>query len=84
MEIITITVSHSNYNTYLLYHADSSIISLVGNVIFHHMKRKTIQVDIISGCGESVVYTAAKEIIQKFADDQHIKNDIFPSSHGSK
>ena len=45
---------------------------------------KKIQVDIISGGGESVGYTAAKEIVQNFADDQHIKNDMSPSSNGGK
>ena len=78
----TITVSHNNYNSYLLYHADFVIISLAGNVIFHQMKWK-IWVDIISGGGESVGYTIAKEI-WNFADDQHIKNDIFSSSNGGK
>ena len=42
------------------------------------------RVDIISGGGESVGYTAAKEIVQNFADDQHIKNDMSPSSNGGK
>ena len=45
---------------------------------------KKIQVDIISGGGESVGYTAAKEIVQNFVDDQHIKNDMSPSSNGGK
>ena len=43
-----------------------------------------IQVDIISGGGESVGYTAAKEIVQTLADDQHIKNDMFSSNNGGK
>ena len=45
---------------------------------------KKIQVDIISGSGESVGYIAAKEMVQKYADDQHIKNDMLPSSNGGK
>ena len=45
---------------------------------------KTIQVDIISGGGDSVGYTAAKEIVQKLFDDQHIKNDMFPSINVGK
>ena len=45
---------------------------------------KKIQVGIISWGRDSVVYTVSKEIIQKFADDQHIKNDMFPSSNGGK
>ena len=36
----TITVSHKNYNSYLLYHAYFCIIILLGNIIFHHMKWK--------------------------------------------
>ena len=38
-----------------------------------------VQVGIISDGGESVGYTSAKEIVQTFADDHHIKNDMFPS-----
>ena len=45
---------------------------------------KKIQVDIISGGQESVGYTAAKEIVPRFANDQHIKNDVLPSSNGGK
>ena len=66
-----------------MYHADFDIISLVGNVIFHHIKWK-IQVDIISGGGESVGYTTAKEKNQIISDDQHIKNYMPPSSNGGK
>ena len=39
---------------------------------------------IISDGGESVVYTASKEIVQNISDDYHIKNDMFPSSNGGK
>ena len=35
-------------------------------------------------CWGGVGYTAAKENSQKFADDQHIKNDRLPSSNGGK
>ena len=45
---------------------------------------KKIQVNIISGGRESVGYTTAKKIVQKFDDDQHIKNDMLPSSNGGK
>ena len=45
---------------------------------------KKIRVDIINGGGESVEYTSVKEIVQTFADDQHIKKDITPSSNGGK
>ena len=45
---------------------------------------KTIQVDIISGGGESVGYTAVKEGVQIFSDDHHIKNDMFNSNNGDK
>ena len=45
---------------------------------------KKIRVDIINGGGDSVGYTAAKEIVQTFADDQHIKKYIIPSSNGGK
>ena len=39
---------------------------------------------MISGDGESVGYTAAKENFQKIANDQHIKNYRIPSSNGGK
>ena len=45
---------------------------------------KKIHTDIISGGGESVGYTAAKEIFQNISDDRHIKNDMFPSSNSGK
>ena len=45
---------------------------------------KNIQVDITSGGDESVGYTSAKETVQKFANDQHIQNDMLPSSNGGK
>ena len=40
--------------------------------------------NIISGVGQSVGYSTAKEIVQTFADDQHIKNDRLYSSNGGK
>ena len=43
-----------------------------------------IQVGNISGGGESVRYTAAKEKFQKFSDDKNIKHYMFPSSNGGK
>ena len=45
---------------------------------------KKIQVDIISGGGEGVEYTAAKENFQNVSDDQHIKNDMPSSSNCGK
>ena len=43
-----------------------------------------IQVNITNGGGDSVGYTAANEIIQTFADDQHIKNYMFLPIIGGK
>ena len=79
----TITVSHNNYNSYLLYHADFGIISLVGNVIFHHIKWGKYRFILFVSVG-GVLDILQQNKLLNISYDQHIKNDMLPSSNGGK